>query len=402
MADEAGLRNQRVEFVREDSVRTPPTDPSWEAFSDRVTAFPDWQPDAGIEADRGVGSFRVDDFYAGPEDHSGLTFAYRLQRWLVDGSGNAQDAMADGILRDADNGANNTHTVVAREEQAAGGAAGGGRRIFYVGHGGYVASGELPFATDTGVPIEASLTYDFEQFTVYVVDQPSSGTTLDVESTDPADTSQTVTIEDEGAGTTEDVSLSGVTTQTTTATFPDIDAIRLDGETVGDVVVKDGSGNTLARIHGSDSYEQGEGDLGIPALGSGSHAGAAGTTYESFIDDDLTAASGDIGGTDARIVSSSFSFDNNTDSDTDGRFMDIYMGEQSLELSGEVFGPEAVAHELKQHLLNAGIDVTWTADGGSLQLTGGTRQESGTANKEASQGRATTEPTYAFAGVTLS
>lgn len=403
MPDEAGLRPQRVEFVPESTVGTPPTDPSFEAYSDRVTAFPDWQPDAGIEADRGVGSYRPEDFYAGPEDHSGVTINYRLQRWLVDGSGNAQDAMADGILRGTDGEVNNTHTFLAREDQSSGGAASGGRRIFYVGHGGYPASGELPFVTDSGLPIEASLTYQFEQFNVYIVDQPSSSTTLDVESTDSGDTTQTLSIENEDASTTDTVSLNGTTTVTSTESFGDIDALRLDAETVGDVLVKDGSGNTLARLSGQDSYDQGQGDLGIPLLGSGSHAGAVGSNYEVFLDDSLTTPTGDLGGSSASIVSSAFSFDNNVDADSyvGSRYMDVYVNEQTLELSAEVFGEEAIAHELTEHLQNADIDVTWTADGGSLQLTGGTRRDSGTASKEASQGRATTEPTLEFGDVTL-
>jgi len=401
MTDEGGIRPQRIEFVRENAPRDTPSDPEYEIYSDRIISFPDWQPDAQVEADRGVGSYRVEDFYAGPEDHTGVTVAYRLQRPLVDGSNNPDDPITDGIQRGSDGEAVNTHTFMARESHASGGVADGGKRIFYVGRGGYVASGELPFATDTGLPIEATITYDFEIFTVFVVDQPSSSTTLDVESTDSNDNSQTVTIESEDASTTEDVSLSGTTVQTTTATFSDIDAIWLDAQTQGDVVITDGSGNELARIGGRESYDQDVGDRGIPPLGAGSHATSIGTSYEKFINDNITATNGDIGGTGAKIVSTSFTFDNNTDSDPDGRYMDRYFNEQTLEMTAEVYGPEALAHEIRGHLQTSGIDVEWQGDNTTLTVTGGTRTDSGTASKEASQGRSSTESTYGFADITL-
>ncbi|MFC7202861.1 hypothetical protein ACFQJC_04990 [Haloferax namakaokahaiae] len=402
--DEGGMRLQRGEFVRETVRGECPSDPSFEAYSDTIMMYPGWEPEANIEAQRGVGTYRPEDFYAGPEEHTGITIGYHLQRALVDGSGDPVDAIADGILRDADNRAKNTHTFVGREEHNAGGAADGGKRIYYVGHGGLAASGEIPFATDTALPIENSLSYDFERFTVYVVDQPSGSTTLDVESTDSNDTSQTLTIEDEGAATTEDVSLNGTTTETTTESFDNIDALSLDSEAVGDIIVKDGSGNTLARIAGSDSYDQGEGDLGIPALGSGSHASTVGSTFEHFIDDTLTATTGSLGGTNARIVSSSFSFDNNTDGDTvGGRFRDIYMNEQTLELPGvEVFGPESNAREIEAYLQNKGIDVQWVADSFTVDFLNGTRTSSGEVNKEANQGRATISPTIEFSDISIS
>ncbi|WP_042662562.1 hypothetical protein [Haloferax sp. ATB1] len=400
--DEGGIRLQRGEFVRETTRGEAPSDPSFEAYSDTIMMYPGWEPEANIEAQRGVGTYRPEDFFAGPEDHSGITIAYHLQRALVDGNGDPVDAITDGIQRDADNRLKNTHTFVGREEHNAGGAAGGGKRIFYVGHGGLVASGEIPFATDTALPIENSLTYDFERFMVYVVDQPSGSTTLDVESTDPSDTSQTLTIEDEGAGTTEDVALNGTTTETTTESFPGIDALSLDAETTGDVIVKDGSGNELARLAGSDSYDQGEGDLGIPALGGGSHAGSVGTPFEHFIDDSIEATTGSLGGTNARIVSSSFSFDNNVDADTvGGRFRSLYENEQTLSLDAEVFGPESNAREIEAYLQNKGIDVRWTADSFTMDLTGGTRTSSGEANKEANQGRATISPQFEFADISL-
>jgi len=399
------MRLQRAEFAREPDPGVAPTDPSFEAYSDTVMMYPGWDPDANIEAQRGVGTYRPENFFAGPEDHSGVRIAYHLQRWITDG-GSPNDAHADGLQRDADNRAQNTHTFVGREEHNAGGVAGGGRRIYYVGQGGYVASGELPFATDTALPIETSIEYDFQRFMVFVVDQPSASTTLYAKSTDAADTSQTLTIEDEGAGTTEDVNLNGTTAQQTTASFGDIDALWLDAECEGTVEVYDGdpsgSANKLAEIGGAGDYDQGEGDLGIPALGSGSHAGSVGSSFEHFIDDTIEATTGTLGGTNARVVSSTFSYDNGTDADTvGGRFRDVYMGEQTLTLEADVFGPEANAQEIRHHLQNSGIDVTWTADAGTLELLAGTRTSGGEADKEASQGRATISPSYEFSDLNI-
>jgi|GEM_PF-2008419 len=401
--DEGGLRPQRAEFVRETAYGEVPTDPAWERFSDAPQTVT-LMPDANTERQDELGNPRAAGFFANSETHE-LEVVYHLQRWLADGSGDPVDAAADGILRDADNAVKNSHSALFREEHTNdAGTASSGRRIYYVCKGGKIDEVDIPFVTDRSLPIETTLTYNFQKIRGYSISQPSASTTLDVESTDSSDTSQTLTIENEDAGTTEDVSLDGTTTQTTTGSFSDIDAAELDAETTGNVLIKDGSGNTLLTIYGQDAYEHGEGDLGVPALGAGSHASAIGSSYEVFSGDTLQATTGSLGGTGARIISGGLTVSNNLDNDaqesTPQRYW--YAQAQDIELGAEVAGPVANIETIRQQLQSVAFDVEWVADGGSITMTGGKNMDPGDVAKEVNAARDTMDSTYEFAGISLS
>jgi hypothetical protein len=402
-ADEGGIRPQRIEFIRETERGTTPADPDWELYSDAIQSF-SWTPDASAERQDAVGNYLPVGFFSNNESHE-LNVTYHLQRWLVDGSGNSVDAANDGISRNSDNQVKNTHSIVAREEHSeAGGTADSGRRIYVVVKGGRVETVEFPFTTDRSLPIEVSLDYMAEKARAYNVSQPSSSTTLDVVSSDSSDTTQTLTIEDEGAGTTEDVSLNGTTTVPTSAPFADIDAAELDAECAGDVTIEDGSGNVLLTIYGQDSYEHGEGDLGIPALGGGSHASALGTDYEIFSGDTFQATTGSLGGTGARVISGSMTVSNNMGSDaqvgTSRRY--IYAQDQTLEVGAEVAGPESNVTQIRQHLQSDTFVLEWTADGGTITFTGGEMMDAGEVVKEANAARNSLDQTFEFSGITIS
>lgn len=81
-------------------------------------------------------------------------------------------------------------------------------------------------------------------------------------------------------------------TVTTPASFLDIDALHLYAETVSDATVSIIPGDQRAVIRGQDSYDHGDGDLGVPALGTGSHASAIGQMVEFTHDDSVERPSG--------------------------------------------------------------------------------------------------------------
>jgi len=113
----------------------------------------------------------------------------------------------------------------------------------------------------------ASLEYEAKRARMFRVEQPI-GEMLTVRSTSPSDTSQTLTLEGDGAVPSEDIMLDGTTGVTTVDSFDSLDAFELDAETAGDVVVEDGAGDELVRLKGTDSYDGAIGDLGVPALGA--------------------------------------------------------------------------------------------------------------------------------------
>jgi len=117
---ESGTRPQRIEFVRESTRGETPADPDWNIYSDHVVNWWDWEPEANKNAEQGAGSMDPDFTEPGSETHE-ATISYWLQQWLVDGSGNAQDAAADAMLLSADNSFNNTHSVVSRMDISSGG-----------------------------------------------------------------------------------------------------------------------------------------------------------------------------------------------------------------------------------------------------------------------------------------
>jgi len=377
---ESGLRDHRVEFVREDvdanGDPVTPSDPVWERPSDRVYSV-EWGPTPGLSADRGLGDTDVAAHDKGPEEHE-FTTAYALQRWFVDANGDPSDLAGDGLLRDADGLLPNTHTVVDREskgkvapastvegrENDPANATSKETRIYTVVRGGKI--GEVTVTVDPGdqQPANVEVVHSAEKVRRIQIDQPTAGTTLQVKTTDDADTSQTLTVEDEGATATEDVALNGTTAVATTASFDNIDALSLDAETTGDVEVYDGDpatdGELLAVVSGADSYDGIEGDLGVPALGAGSHSSAIGSSFLRTLTDEITL-DGD-GDHWFDINSKEFSVDNNlgTSNRDDSLRMRITEGTRGVEMSVTTMGETQSYAAARRSLQNVGGKIVWT------------------------------------------
>lgn len=402
---EGGIRPYRLEFARESVVGEAPTDPTYMIYSDNArTLEPEISPES--EAQRGLGDPDPKDHFAGTEAHS-LTVSYDLQQWIIDGSGNALDALYDGIQRDSDNRLPNSHTVVRRMEQSeldpsntVNGSTSYDTRQFIVGKGGYVDSVTITGDPTDPQPVLVELNYEFEKARVYQIDQPDSGSQLDVESTDDSDDSQTLTIEDEGAGTTEDVDLSGTTTQTTTGSFSGIDAAHLSAETAGDVTISITGGDTLMTIKGQDSYDQGEGDLGVPALGSGSHASSIGTAYELFHGDTVERPSGTS--LSDNLNSTEITIENNVDGTerAAGPRRALAANERTPTVDATVFGETEHFQQIRDALTVAANDLVWTFDGGSITIPN-SKIMSSSGSEEVSQGIKEIDVTMEGEGVTV-
>jgi hypothetical protein len=388
---DSGIRDHRVEFARESTPGQTPTDPSWERFSDTLETALVWEADAQIEAQRGVGDYQIQDQFSGPEDHT-VSIEYHLQRFFADGSGNPQDASGDALIRDADGNPSSTHTIVDRAEY-------GDARTYLVARGCYPNVDEVSGDPGTGLPIVVSLEYEAKRVRMFKVEQPS-GETLSVESTDSADSTQTLTIESDDASTTEEVSLDGKTAVTTSESFSSIDALKLDAETEGDVIITDSSSNELARIHGASAYDGAGGDLGVPALGSGSHAGAVGSEYETFLDDRVTKGGGDLA---TELRSATFSADNNYEKSPVAGTTEqaVHAGVQDLEFTATVAGEFEQHSNLNDHLQAKQFDLAWEFDGGTLTFTDAVLSEPGDVGPEAGEVISTIDSTFRPAGVSF-
>lgn len=412
MSDEGALRNQRIEFVRESTIGTVPTDPSYNLYSDNVTNI-SWSPSAGLEQRRGIGSADITTFHNGPEEHE-VTVTYDMQDFLVDGSGTPVDAAGDGVVRDGDNDLQNTHHFLFRETNSAipsgetvEGANSLDTRLYLVGKGARVDSVTMTGDPGSDQAVVVELTYMAEKVREYQIDQPGASNTIAVESTDTNDTSQTLTVEDQGASTSETLTLNGTTTVTGSSNFDNVDALELDAETAGDVKVweYDSSGsskvNQIATIKGSTSYGGVEGDLGVPALGSGSHASAIGSSYEIILDDSIDHGGNAYG---YELNSVEFSVENNVDTrEQIGSIgMALSAGNREGTVTATVVGPTESVKNADDHLTNTSANVKWTLDGGFVELTNARLTDFGGIDKSSGESAMSLDNTFTGESVNTS
>jgi hypothetical protein len=400
---QAGVRPYRIEWIQETTEGEVPSDPEWNLFSDNIINAPQWEPDANTTRQDGAGKATAAGFYNGSETHE-ITVEYDLQQWYVDGSGATVDAGGDFLEPTSDNGLKATHSIVDRSVQADGGADGAGRRIYTVIKGARPDTLTAPFETDDGTPLSQELAYQAGKIRQYDISQPSASTTLDV--TNNGTTSVDVTIEDEGAATAETITVAGGSTTTTTATFGNIDAVELSTDTDGDVVVSDGSGTDLMTIKGSDKYPAGEGDLGVPALGSGSHASALGTSFIRFLDnedttDELIIPNVD---TETEIVSGEMEVSTGLDSNAKAGTarQNIHNTNWEYTITASLAGPRITVDQTQNYLTETTGTIVWNASKGSIEFNGAFIQSPGEFTKEAGNGKLITDNEFEAQTLTVS
>lgn len=398
----------RLEWVEETTEGTTPSDPGWSGVSFNIESPWSWEPDANTTALRGSGSVKPRGFYNGAETHE-ASFDYSLAHWFLDTSGNAQDPAYHAMDVNADNRIKATHTVVSRRDYSTGGADNAGRRFYVVGKGGHPSSVTIPFETEEGTPILASLSYQFSKIRSYEISQPGSSQVLAVENN--GTTSVDVTIEDEGAATSNTVTVAGGATELTLDPFGDIDAIELSTDVDGTVRVGTDDGSTtggqiateLAVIKGTDSYPANEGDLGIPALGAGSRATTIDATSEViFMGDKLDYSGTPIADEiESGELTIDLGLDDNTQTGTAER--NIHATEWSAELTASVAGESVVEGQMTRYLTEQMDDVVWTTTSGeTLTLVNGRLTSPGEYAPDTGEAKVMLDATFEFEDISVS
>lgn len=364
-APESGLFTGRAEFYRETTTGEYNTDPSYQFFSDNPRSY---THTAGLNIQRrdGLGTADAVAHDIGNEEPE-IELVYDLQKQLVDGNGDPDDASGDAWERDGDDRIKNTHSIRIREDRAASDpddpTNADGARVYVIGQGGH-PNAEMELDPENGEPVQVTLTYSCEKVREYEVFQPPGGEALDVVSSAAGDTTQTLTIEDD-SGTSEDVSLNGTTAVTTTkADWASIRAIELDAETDGDVTITlSTSGDTLATIRGASYYGPGgetlEGDLGVPAIDGGSQAAAIGSNYEYFNGASVTRGGSALNYDLNRMTATA---DNNYNPTPrhDSTRMRVNEGNQTVQLETDLVGWGASANYHDEALGVNGEDIVIT------------------------------------------
>lgn len=363
---ENALQDIRFEWVEESTVGVPPSNPSWNKFSDYVATAPAW--DGGVETseNNAAGSGDVVEITRGQETHS-FTPEYWLQRAPVNGSGNAVDPIAVPFVHNYSSELA-SHTIVFRREVSSGGNFGQGYRNYTVGLGAKPVNATIPGDPGESSPQTLELEYSAEYGNAHVIHQPN-GTTLTV--SNAGTTSVDVTIESQGGTTAETLTVSGGGSATTVSTYSDVDAIWIaSGTPDGDISVTDGSGTAVLDepLRGTSNTEP-DYDKGVPPLGSGSHASDIGNDPERFLGLNAFAT---YGGSD--IADRLHSFDLSCELDSDDpavvgtRQGPIDEGTRTVTLDADVAGPYESTKQVKNHLqgvvndLVLGVGGTSSAD----------------------------------------
>jgi len=395
---ESGTLPGRFEFVPEPSPMEVPTDPEFERFSDRIRSF-SAAAGASLAAQNAAGTADAQDHGRGTEEPT-CDVGYDLQRFFVDSNGDPLDASGYGMLRDDQHQLPSSHMIVERQENP-GGNDGAGVRIYTVVRGAEVDTVTPTLDPSQEDPILMELTYQPKKVRSYTIHQPSESTTLEATSSDDADTMD-VTIENEDAGTTETISLNGTTAVTTTETFGDVDAVWLSDQPEGDVTITDGSGTTIMEIKGGLSYsgddQPVDGDRGVPALGSGSHASEIGTTYEHFVGDRFERPTGEA--VRARVNSGSWTVENNVGTSTvhSSRAPAVDEGNRLASVDADVAGPYASHNSMVESLTKHQADLVHELSGGTVTFKNSVPTDSAERTREADQAVASYSETFEASG----
>ena len=354
---EAGLRKGTVHFVRETTRGATPSNPAWRLFGDTVENF-SATPEAALYMRRGLGSPYVLGFTGGSETHS-LNVNYQMQRFLA---GNDPDASADGFLRDVDNRLANSHSILQILNIHAGGAQNQGRRIFTVVKGAVIGQATLSGTPGSGQPNTVALEYSAESIRSYLIEKPAAtAASVAVVSSNAADTTQKVRIAN--GATSEEVTLTGTTAVSTTATWSDIDGISIDAETEGDIEVSQGTGTSkkvLCVIYGKDSYQGRQGDLGVPFIGTGSfESSLSSVAYESFVGSRFERPVGTSIG--EYVMGIELTVNNSLENKPRATSPSpiIYEGDAEVTFTANVFGTADTHDKIMQHLRIVSSNFRW-------------------------------------------
>ena len=405
---DSGQLHGRYEWVAEPARGEVPDNPEWNLASDVMRSF---EAEAGASLGRqdSLGTADAVDHNRGMEEPS-LSLGYDLQRFPVDGNGDPIDPSGYGILRDSYNRLRGTLLWVGRREYP-GGNDDAGVREYTVARGCAVSSVSPTLDPSSENPILMELEHQPAKVRSYLIHQLSAASTLEIVSTSDQDTMD-ITIEDEGAGTTETISLSGTTAVTTTTSFSSPDAIWLSALPEGDITVTDGNGTTViestspgASTRGlagglsySDDDQPVDGDRGVPTLGSGSHASEIGTSFEHFVGDRFERPAGSA--VRPRVNSASWTVENDIETSAlhDTRAPAIDEGNRTVTVDADV-GGEWVSHRsMMEALQKLQADLEHELSGGTIAFKNTTPTSSASRTADSDQAVASYSETLSASG----
>jgi hypothetical protein len=369
----------RVEWVEESTPGVYPDDPEWNLFT-ASEELQDFTASAGPQREGRMALGNIDTAaHDRSTEAASATVSYRQSQFPVDASGNVQDPIAYPITETASEDYVSL-LVVARRDVTGGGNDGAGFREFTVVSGARPVSATIDGDAGDAQPLPQELGLEAERTRTYIVHQPDGAQKLVVKSTDSNDTID-VTLEDEGANTTETLTLPGDADNTveTTSDFDNLDAVEPQGVYGGKLQVGTSDGQSPADIDtqliqtnsaspspGLEGVEQDGIDYerGIPALGSGSHASSVPNDGPLFIGTSTTGTPVSV--TDERLHTLSLSVERDVSREPKQgtRREEIDVGARSISLDADVAGPYESADQIKKAFISLTPDVTWTFDSG--------------------------------------
>ena len=277
---ESSLQATRIEYAQETEEAVAPTDPDFQVLSDYLDEF-NFSPGADREGIEVLGDADMRDMFRAAEEPEFSTNYYKQQGFF--GSGGTPQYPAGQPFAYSDGCDLPSYTVLSRQEYDCEGNDGAGYREYVVIKGAKPVEVVNPGDPSEAQPILEELSWQARKGRTYVIHQPSSGTTLDIENT--GSDSVDVTVESEGGSTAETITVAGNTTVTTAETFDNVDVIYAESEHEGDILVTDGSGTNIldeaTPLAGSNT-DGVESDRGIPPLGGGSRGSAIGTDPSDY------------------------------------------------------------------------------------------------------------------------
>ena len=377
---ESGLRNYRIDFAREDAFAEIPENPEFLQYSGVIQEF-NWEVDDTVNERRGLGSADPKSFQKAQEEHE-IEIVYDLNRWFTEG-GEPLDAAYDAIVRDSDNLLPASHLIVTREDKGAitvdstvSGETSRPTRIYSVAHGALPEEVEIIGEADETTVAVVEMSYLAHKARSYQIDQPDNDL-LCVSSDSAEDTTQEITLENEAGDVSETLTLDGETLVSTSDTYADLDAVELSDECVGNVTVYVNTGDeatpeqgdALMEIQGSSAYDDMEGDLGVPSVGSGSRETEDDLpeTFEHFVGDAISRGGVDV---PHAISSATLIVENDIEEIelAENIGMALFPGNRELTMEANIFGENASHDSLVDALTTEHEDTIWHLQGGDLVL----------------------------------
>jgi len=356
---ESALQDARIEYVEESTEGETPADPQWSVLSDYLEEF-SASPGANRDSITVVGSGDLKEMFRGAEEPTITTNLYKQQGFV--GSGGSPNYPPGHLFTYDYDGDLQSFTLEYRRDTSAGGNDGAGFREYVVAFGCKNTEVTDPGDPSAANPILEELSWEVQKVRTYVIHQPSASTTLDV--TNNSSSSVDVTIEDEGAATSETITVAANSTQTTVESFGDVDVIHAESEHDGDILVTDGSGTDIldetTPLAGSDT-DNVESEQGLPPLGSGSHGSAIGTAPEDYLFQGVDTLNWQGSSLSDRIhaLDLSVSVETSREAKTGTRETAIDIGTRTVEISADTAGPFESATRIAEQFHNESGDFLY-------------------------------------------